>query len=274
LISDGQQLLAASGFSELAGIQKEKAMESLTPQMALIEAEEETSRSFWWILALVTLIIAGLMVVPVFLARRKKVAPFPPELHVSSSLNETPVSAPAGLFFDKTHTWAFMEKDGLVKMGIDDFIQHITGPLTRIIAKSPGEKIRKGEIAVTLIRDGKQLNLYAPVTGTIRHINKNLESNSSVVNSSPFAEGWIYMIEPRNWLKEIQYMLMGAQYRDWLKEELVRLKDFFADSSQKHSLVYSHVVLQDGGEIADHVLADMGPDVWEEFQTEFIDSTR
>jgi hypothetical protein len=94
------------------------------------------------------------------------------------------------------------------------------------------------------------------------------------MNSSPYSDGWIYMIEPRNWLKDIQYLLMGEQYREWLKDEIIRLKDFFATSVKTNSLVYSHVVLQDGGEIADHVLADLGPDVWEEFQTEFIDSAR
>jgi len=274
LVSDGQQYMAAAGFSELTSIQKESAIEALAPQIAVTEAKDDTNRSSWWIIALITLFVAGLMYLPVFVARRKKGEVLQQNLQVSSSISEQALMAPAGLFFDKTHTWAYMEKEGLVKMGVDDFIQHITGPLTRIMMKTPGEKIRKGEVAVTLIRDGKQLNLYAPVTGTIRQVNKNLESNSNMVNSSPFNEGWIYQIEPKNWLKEIQYLLMGTQYRDWLKEELIRLKDFFADSSQKNSLVYSHVVLQDGGEITDHVLADMGPDVWEDFQTEFIDQSR
>jgi glycine cleavage system H lipoate-binding protein len=216
-----------------------------------------------WILVLVTLAIAGLMVLPVILLRKKRTAIVAEDFKVSASLNEATLSAPAGVFFDKTHTWAFMEKDGMVKLGIDDFIQHITGSLTRVVMKSPGEKIRN---------DGKQLNLYAPVTGIVRENNQCLLNNSALINSSPYSDGWIYTIEPGNWLKDIQRLLMGEQYREWLKEEIARLKDFFASSVNTNSLVYSHVVLQDGGEIADHVLADLGPDVWEEFQTEFIDS--
>ncbi|MCK7540000.1 MAG: hypothetical protein MZV63_58385 [Marinilabiliales bacterium] len=39
-----------------------------------------------------------------------------------------------------------MEKEGLVKLGIDDFLQaHHRYHWPRIIMKSPGEKIRKGD---------------------------------------------------------------------------------------------------------------------------------
>jgi glycine cleavage system H lipoate-binding protein/ABC-type phosphate transport system substrate-binding protein len=274
IISEGQQYLLSSGYGELAEIQKQNAMIAIAPPVVTTELQVKRTGSSGWILALVTLAIAGLMLLPVILLRKKRSVIVAGDFKVSPLLNAPSLSTPAGVFFDKTHTWAFMEKEGLVKLGIDDFIQHITGSLTRVVMKSPGEKIRKGEIALTIIRDGKQLHLYAPVTGIIRENNQRLLTNSTLLNSSPYSDGWIYMIEPRNWLKEIQYMLMGEQYKAWLKDEIVRLKDFFAASVMKNSLVYSHVVLQDGGEIADHVLADLGPDVWEEFQTEFIDSAK
>jgi glycine cleavage system H lipoate-binding protein/ABC-type phosphate transport system substrate-binding protein len=274
IISEGQQYLISSGYGELAEIQKQNAMIAIAPPAVSTELQVKRTVSSGWILALVTLAIAGLMLLPVILLRKKRSVIVAEDFKVSPLLNAPTLSTPAGVFFDKTHTWAFMEKEGLVKLGIDDFIQHITGSLTRVVMKSPGEKIRKGEIALTIIRDGKQLHLYAPVTGIIRENNQHLLTNSTLLNSSPYSDGWIYMIEPRNWLKEIQYMLMGEQYKAWLKDEIVRLKDFFAASVMKNSLVYSHVVLQDGGEIADHVLADLGPDVWEEFQTEFIDTVK
>jgi glycine cleavage system H lipoate-binding protein/ABC-type phosphate transport system substrate-binding protein len=274
IISEGQQFLLATGYSELSEIQKQTAMQAMTTPVITTDIPVNSTVSPGWILALVTLAIAGLMLLPFILFRKKRTVIVAEDFKVSPLLNQASLSAPAGVFFDRTHTWAFMEKEGLVKLGIDDFIQHITGFLTRVVMKSPGEKIRKGEIALTIIRDGKQLNLYAPVTGIIRQNNQRLLTNSALINSSPYSEGWIYMIEPRNWLKDIQYLLMGEQYREWLKDEIVRLKDFFASSVRTNSMVYSHVVLQDGGEIADHVLAELGPDVWEEFQTEFIDASK
>jgi glycine cleavage system H lipoate-binding protein/ABC-type phosphate transport system substrate-binding protein len=274
VISMGQQVVQASGYSELSSVLKQNALESLNPPVKAPVIAAPGRPSYAWILVLVTLVIAGLMFLPVFLVRRKKPAVVADSFQISPVLNNAAVSAPAGIFYGKTHTWAFMEKDGLVKMGVDDFMQHVTGSLTSVVMKSPGEKIRKGEKALTVIRDGKQLSLYAPVTGTIRESNRQLLADSSLVNSSPYTDGWVYRIEPKNWLKDIQYLFMIEQYREFLKDEFARLKDFFAVSVRKNAMVYSHVILQDGGEIMDHVLADLGPDIWEEFQMEFINAEK
>jgi glycine cleavage system H lipoate-binding protein len=184
--------------------------------------------------------------------------------------NEDFVESPEGLYYDKTHTWAFMEKDGLVKVGIDDFLQHITGHLTRIKMKSPGERVRKGKHILSIIQEGKQLDIYAPISGTIKESNTTLTTNTSIINSSPYNEGWVYRIEPSNWLKEIQFMVMSNKYKDWLKSEFNRLKEFLQSHLRPETAQYAYV-MQDGGELKDGILADLGPEAWEDFQTNFID---
>ena len=47
------------------------------------------------------------------------------------------------------------------------FFSILTGPITRIKMKNAGEKVKKGEHILSIIQNGKQLNLYAPVSGTI-----------------------------------------------------------------------------------------------------------
>ena len=59
------------------------------------------------------------------------------------------------------------------------------------------------------------------------------------------------------------------KYKQWIKSEFSRLKDFLA-ASVKPNVDYAHV-LQDGGELRDGILEDLGPEVWEDFQTNFID---
>lgn len=180
------------------------------------------------------------------------------------------IKSPQGLYYDKTHTWAFMEKDGLVKVGIDDFLQHLTGPITSIKMKKPGDRTRKGSHILSIIQNGKQLDIYAAVTGTIVENNEALIKNSSAINSSPYTDGWIYRIEPSNWIKEIQFMFMGTGYREWLKNEFTRFKEFLTNAVRSSNLEYARV-LQDGGEIKDGILKDFGPKVWEDFQSNFID---
>jgi glycine cleavage system H lipoate-binding protein len=167
-----------------------------------------------------------------------------------------------------------MEQDGLVKIGVDDFIKHVTGSITQLKMKEPGEKVRKGEKILTVIRNGKQLNLYSPVSGYIRKQNTFLADNPAKINYLSITDGWVYQVEPTNWKRETGFMFMFDKYREWLEDEFIRLKDFLAISANSNSVVYEHIVLQDGGELKDNVLADLGPEVWEDFQTKFIDTSK
>jgi glycine cleavage system H lipoate-binding protein/ABC-type phosphate transport system substrate-binding protein len=202
--------------------------------------------------------------------RRRETIPVQVPIIPGLAFSEDNIEISPGLYYDKTHTWAFLEKDGMVKVGIDDFIQRVTGPLTRIKMKSPGEYVKKGTHSVSIIQDGKQLDICAPVSGTIREQNTNLNTNATLLNSSPYSEGWIYKIEPSNWFKEAQFLLMGNHYKKWLKKEFQRLKDFLTDTLRFKDAGYVHV-LQDGGELKENILKDLGPEMWEDFQTNFMD---
>ena len=188
-----------------------------------------------------------------------------------SFFNERSLDFPKGLYFDKSHTWAFMELDGNVRIGLDDFMQHVAGTVSRVKMKFPGDTVKKGEKIFSIVQNGKQLSIHSPVSGIIRSQNESLLADSSAINTSPYSDGWIYLIEPSNWIRETQFMIMAERYSEWLKNEFSRLRDFFATSLRTHMPEYAHVVLQDGGDLKDHILEDFGPEVWEDFQTHFID---
>jgi glycine cleavage system H lipoate-binding protein/ABC-type phosphate transport system substrate-binding protein len=276
ILADGQKFLNQNGYSDLASVEIKSNNYILTGTTTKPSEDQEQTASNTWMFILLGF---GIILAPVFAIvlwhfRNKQSIAAEKEFNFTPAFNENSIIAPKGLYFDKTHTWAFMEKDGLVKMGIDDFLQHVTGTLTRIKMKEPGEKVRKGEKILTIVQNGKQLDIYTPISGTIKEHNQKLISDSSILNSSPFTDGWIYMIEPKNWLREIQFLFMGENYLEWLQDEFTRLKDFFAASLKSNTLAYSHIILQDGGELTDNLLADLGPEVWEDFQTKFIDTSK
>lgn len=274
--TEGRQFLRQNGYSDLAGREVKSNMEALSGTvLAVAKGGDQFFISNTWLLLMFGLTILALVAGALAkYGKDHKLNALNEDMEITPVLNENMILAPKGLYFDKSHTWTFMEKDGMVKMGIDDFIQHITGTLTRINMKNTGEKVRKGEVILTVIRDGKQLNIYAPISGIIREQNNRLLSNTALLNTSTFLEGWVYVIEPMNWVREIQFLFMGEKYTEWLSDEFTRLKDFFAESVRSNTEVYTHIILQDGGEITDNVLADMGPEVWEDFQTKFIDTSK
>lgn len=273
IMNEGSGLLAENGFTGLVNTEKESVLASLTPSVT-VAASAEPAPNIWITLLLCTAVIGILAAAATGLFGRKKAVTTEIPSRAGSGINPRTMLAPGGLFYDRSHTWAFMEKDGLIRMGVDDFMQHLTGDITRIILKEHGTFVRRGEQILTLVRDGKQLNLYSPVSGVIRSQNTDLYLDSTVINSSPYSDGWVYLIEPRNWAREIQLMFMSEKYAGWIDEEFTRLKNFFAETLIPNTNLPGYVIMQDGGELRENPLADLDPEVWEEFQTRFIDVSK
>ncbi len=274
--TDGQQYVKMAGLTGLVDSESKSQLSKINAPLVIGPAAPKGLNP---VTGALLLLAAGLLALlalggAVRLITRKKHAVNEPQTSPIPVFNENAVVVPKGLYFDKSHTWAFMEKDGIVTIGIDDFIQHVTGPITRVEMKNQGERIKKGDLLLTIVQSGKQLNLYSPVSGTIQKQNEILTRQSSYLNNSPYGDGWVYRIEPSKWYKEIQLLEIGEKYSKWLSDEFTRLKDFLAREIKPADPEYALVVLQDGGELKDGILADFGPEIWEEFQTRFIDTSK
>lgn len=278
VITDGQQSLGNYGYNNLVPnerLAKLSLMEgyeiSIEDNISYATVRDPLSFYIYFPLILTAGIIVFFVILFVVKNEKEKLTPVTENLYASGSVfSEESIRSPEGLYYDRTHTWAYMEEEGLVKVGIDDFLQHITGPLTRVKLKSTGERVRKGKHILSIIQEGKQLEVYSPITGIIREQNETLEADSSVINSSPYKDGWVYKIEPTNWLAEIQFMILGKKYKEWLRNEFTRLKEFLSEYIKLESPQYAYV-MQDGGELKGGVLKDLGPELWEDFQTNFMD---
>ena len=273
-LTDGQQYMAQSGYGELLSTERQSGLDALTGEPLMEAARAER----WATLKIILYIVVGLaaaafLVSAIVRSRREERKAFRKSALRPPVINEETMELPAGLYYDTTHTWAYMDKCGYVKVGVDDFLQHVTGPFTRVQLKSPGERVMKGEPFLTLVQDGKQLTIHAPVSGTIRAVNDDLAEEPGLVNMSPYDEGWVYLFEPSNWQRELQFLRMAAAYKDWLRNEFMRLRDFLAVKVNTRTFAYADVALQDGGELTDHVMEKLGPEVWEEFQKHFVDTS-
>jgi hypothetical protein len=67
---------------------------------------------------------------------------------------------------------------------------------------------------------------------------------------------------------------MGEKQKQFIRSEFSRLKDFLAMAIHGDTEKYAGLILQDGGELRDGTLTNLGPEVWEEFQTKFIDPSK
>ncbi len=274
ILVDGQPTIASSGYTALAEGEGLIRREALSGDQAIVTTANSGSpllRAAMWVLA----VILTVSLVSYFIYRYTKSdisdSYFDENVH-QEAFSEKSLVIPGGVLFGRSHTWAFMEKDGAVRVGIDDFLQHVTGAITRVRMKSPGEKVLKGDHILSLVQKGKQLDIQSPLSGTITSVNEKLAVSTSVINSSPYNDGWVYTIEPDNWVQESRLMAMAGKYIDRIRQEFTQVKDFLASLPGVSSDRYASIVLQDGGELKDGLLEEFGPEIWEEFQTKFIDS--
>ncbi len=273
VLSGGQHYISEAGFSELIPGERQPKIQSVSSVQAVPLNDSRSAVNSARVLFILGTVIAGVVLVyimfRIFSSGKKSAVQYNRQEAGAFSLQS--LEAPAGLLYDKSHTWVFMEREGAVRVGVDDFLQHVTGKITRIKIKGSGTKIKKGDPVMSLIQNGKQIDINSPVSGLITETNQILATNPGVINRSPYNDGWLYTVQPDNWLRESGKYLMGASYPEWIKNEFTRLKDFLVTAYKSKGLGYETVILQDGGELRDNMLENYGPDIWEEFQTMFID---
>lgn len=277
IITDGQQLLALRGHTDLISSERLSTLNKINNVNVYAPPVKDISTMpKLAMVILASLLVVSLTVSIIIRYFKKDITKLQVEVPAFAPgvFNESSVDVPKGLHYDRTHIWAFMEKDGSVRVGVDDFLQHVLGFVTRVEMKKPGEKIKKGDPLVTLIQDGKQLRLYSPVSGTIKKQNELLNTDASRIKKSPYYDGWVYMIEPADWMKESRLLSMADKYLKWVPEELARLKDFLSSALNTADLKYARVVLQDGGELQENILSELGPEIWEDFQSDFLDKSK
>jgi len=107
------------------------------------------------------------------------------------------MNVPDDLLYTDSHEWVRREGDK-VRVGITDHAQaELTDVVYVELPKIGASYEKKGAIAV--VESVKAASdIYAPAKGTVLEINRVLESNPALVNTDPYGEGWIYVLQVEN----------------------------------------------------------------------------
>jgi len=185
-------------------------------------------------------------------------------------LTDSMLRIPQGVFYSKNHTWAYLEKSGVARIGLDDLLIHITGEVKIKQLKMTGDVIERGDLIAEIDQNGKTLKIFSPISGEMTSENPVLYTNQELLVEDPYGRGWICSIKPSAWVSEISSMYLAGDATAMLKKDLVRYKDFLAINMNKYSPESAMLVLQDGGELSENSLAEMPEGLWQDFQKEFL----
>jgi len=107
------------------------------------------------------------------------------------------MNVPDDLLYTESHEWIKREGDK-IRVGITD---HAKAELTDVVfvelPKIDRQANAKEPIAV--VESVKAASdIYAPVKGKVVDANKALESNPALINTDPFGEGWLFVLQIEN----------------------------------------------------------------------------
>jgi glycine cleavage system H lipoate-binding protein len=167
---------------------------------------------------------------------------------------------PAGVKLHPGHTWARLEQDGLVTVGIDDFAHKLVGPAS-VDLPAVGARVAQGEPALALRDEGTSVDLLSPVDGTVLAVNPALAGDAAAL-ADPYATGWLFKVKPTRLaanLRQLHGTDAGRRMLEAASEALVRRMDPELGR-----------VLQDGGTPVHGIARALAGDAWDELAREFF----
>ena len=98
------------------------------------------------------------------------------------------------LKYTDTHEWIKIQGKTAI-VGITDHAQSQLTDIVFVELPEIGKQIKKDD-ELCVVESVKSVSeIYAPLSGKIVNINKNLEETPETINESPYDEGWLVEIE-------------------------------------------------------------------------------
>ncbi|MFH1242828.1 MAG: glycine cleavage system H protein [Pseudomonadota bacterium] len=134
---------------------------------------------------------------------------------------------PDELYYHEEHSWARVQGTR-VTVGMTDMFQKEAGDIVFIDLPEEEEDVTQGEVCGK-IQSRKWIGrLVAPVSGEIVAINEELEDDTSLINSDPYGEGWILVIEAEDedgLASELGNLIHGDAVVDFIEREIKRAEE-------------------------------------------------
>jgi len=100
---------------------------------------------------------------------------------------------PEDLKYTKDHEGVRVEAAGAV-VGITDHAQKALGDIVFVELPAVGRKLAQHQEMAVVESVKAAFDIYAPVSGEVIAVNKELESHPEIINADPYGNAWIVKI--------------------------------------------------------------------------------
>jgi glycine cleavage system H protein len=121
------------------------------------------------------------------------------------------------LKFTKTHEWVRIEGE-IAIIGITDYAQKELGDIVFVELPQEDQEVIQFSSFATVESTKAVSEVYAPLSGKIIEVNKELINNPGLINQDPQGRGWIVKIEIKD-KNEINNLLEEKDYLELIEKE-------------------------------------------------------
>lgn len=129
-------------------------------------------------------------------------------------------------YFEDGRSWAKIESDGRVRVGLSDIAVKLASDIIFIRLKSKNATVVQGKGFGTMESSKWVGPLKSPISGTIVESNVSLTKNPASMVKDPYGEGWAVVIQPTNLEEDLKNLLHTTeQLTTWAKKEKENLQN-------------------------------------------------
>ena len=128
---------------------------------------------------------------------------------------KTEYLVPDGLCYTKEHEWVRVEGDKC-RVGVTDYAQKSLHEVVYVELPMVGLKVSQMQSLGTVESVKAVADVFSPIAGEILEVNTSLSDAPELVNKSPYSDGWITVIKPDDFKKDLPGLMSAQAYRDFL----------------------------------------------------------
>jgi glycine cleavage system H protein len=126
------------------------------------------------------------------------------------------VNVPEDLRYSAEHEWVAVDGDR-ARVGITDYAQDALGDVVFVQLPDPGATVTATQSCGEVESTKSVSDVYAPISGRVVETNPALADTPELVNSDPYGEGWMFVVELSD-PAELASLLDAVGYRRLTEE--------------------------------------------------------
>jgi hypothetical protein len=147
---------------------------------------------------------------------------------------------PLDRFYHRGHTWARLDPDGAITVGLDELGKRLIGTPDAVDLPAPGVRIHANGTAFRVKKRDADVRVLSPVDG-------------AVIETGGADRGWYLRVRPDS--LDLTHLLRGSEVKPWVMREMERLQ--LALSAE------GSPTLADGGVPVDDIAASYPETDWD-----------